>query len=133
MQDQRQQRAGDSDRHSALRADLEQRIAVLESELEKQRRLHVSLDGELRDVRLAQRAVSDRLTEAGDVREKSVRGLDQFQLQFKVLKLAILLRNLLELPQTARTLKPMLQTQDKEILLLVVLLLVLEMPPLFLK
>ena len=82
LQDQRQQRAGDSDRHSALRADLEQRIAVLESELEKQRRLHVSLDGELRDVRLAQRAVSDRLTEAGDVREKSVRGLDQFQLQF---------------------------------------------------
>ncbi len=82
LQDERNQRAEESDRHRALQTRLEERLGALESELEKRRRIHISLDGELRDARLGQRAVADRLLEAGDMREKSVLGLDQFQLQF---------------------------------------------------
>lgn len=75
LQQARQEHADASARHS-------ERIATLESDLEKQRRLQTSLEGELRDLHTTHRALADRLLQAAEIRQKSVSGLDRFQLQF---------------------------------------------------
>ena len=82
VQNERERSAEESARQRAAQAGLNERIAILELELEKQRRLQISLEAELRDLRTVHSSLSDRLLESGELRQKSVSGLDQFQLQF---------------------------------------------------
>ena len=82
LREEGQIRAEEAARHSAMRSDLGERIASIEAEVAKHSRERASAEKELGEVRAAHRTLSDMFRRACDITQKTISGLDRFQLQF---------------------------------------------------